>query len=181
MRIFAGQFRGRILQVPKGGLRPTSGQLREALFNILGTTIAEATFLELFAGSGAVGLEALSRGAAHVTFVEKNPQAIACIERNIATLGVERQTRVFKGDVYRHLPKLKGPYSLIFADPPYLQEDLTKLVKHCAPLLAQEGTLFIEESIRAPSLGTSSFAPLQLINRRTYGDSELLEFKLSPS
>jgi len=123
MRIVAGAFRGRRLAAPKGrGVRPTADRLRESLFNILqhraGTTLAGARVADIFAGTGAVGLEALSRGAAHVTFVEKSESSLDCLRRNIDMLGVADRCRVVTASA-RRLPPADAPYDLIFLDPPY--------------------------------------------------------------
>ncbi len=123
MRITGGEFRGRIVAVPKSGaVRPTQDRVRESLFNILAPEIAGADFLDLFAGSGAVGLEALSRGAASATFVESNRRHIAALTRNVETLAgaAGRAYAIAADDAYRWLERYAGPgFSIGFADPPY--------------------------------------------------------------
>lgn len=134
MRISAGQFAGRLLCVPPGRLtRPTSARVREALFQIVAVRTADGaltggahrqlegrTVLDLFAGSGALGLEALSRGARSAWFVESHPAALACIERNIATLGAQPRTHVHRGRLPQALDRLGGvPFDLVLCDPPY--------------------------------------------------------------
>lgn len=124
MRIVAGAFRGRRLQAPAGVLtRPTTDRVREALFSALGSIaggLEGEVVLDAFAGSGALGLEALSRGAAHVTFAEKDRRALDALRANIATLAVSDVCRVVTGDVTRSLPApVAGPFSLILLDPPY--------------------------------------------------------------
>ena len=125
MRIVGGRWGGRTLQGPKrDGIRPTSDRLREALFNILahayGDPVSGARVLDLFAGSGALGLEALSRGAAFVLFVDDGAEARALIRQNVETLGAAGVTRIFRrdatrlGDVHPN-----EPFSLVFLDPPY--------------------------------------------------------------
>src|SRR5512132_708308 len=100
MRVIAGTFKGRQLETPKwDGLRPTSDKLRETLFNILAPRIEGARVLDGFAGTGAVGIEALSRGAAHVSFVEKDRRAVALIQANLTACGIEADYNVFQGDV----------------------------------------------------------------------------------
>ena len=104
MRISGGEFRGRVLSVPKGlDVRPTQDRVREALFSMLQNDIRGARFLDLFAGSGSVGLEALSRGAETVVFVEHAPRSLACLSRNIAILKMEDRSRVIRADVYTWL------------------------------------------------------------------------------
>src|SRR3954469_5733663 len=100
MRVIAGSFKGRRLKAPTwDGLRPTSDKLRETLFNILAPRIEGARVLDGYAGTGALGIEALSRGAAHVTFVERDPRAIALIEQNLAGCGVAGDYTIRRGDV----------------------------------------------------------------------------------
>ena len=128
MRIVAGKHRGRRLAALEGaGVRPTSDRAREALFNILAhrplradgkPVLAGARVLDVFAGTGAVGLEALSRGAAHATFVERDRAALAALEKNIAELGEAARTSVLRIDVLA-LPRAKEAASLAFLDPPY--------------------------------------------------------------
>lgn len=129
MRIVAGRFRGRALAAlgkgdPAAHLRPTSDRTRESLFNILaggrfGDPVTDARVLDLFAGSGALGLEALSRGAAFATFVDDGLKAQTLIRQNIALCGAEGETRIIKRDARRLPPNDDGPYDLVFLDPPY--------------------------------------------------------------
>jgi len=126
VRIVAGRHRGRVLVAPEGGdTRPTSDRAREALFNILAHRYApddfsliDARVLDLFAGTGALGLEAYSRGAAHVTFVERAPIALAALAANIRGSKAEKATAVLKADA-THLPRALVPCSLVLLDPPY--------------------------------------------------------------
>jgi 16S rRNA (guanine966-N2)-methyltransferase len=121
MRIIAGEFRGRRLRPPPGRrVRPTTDRVREAWFSIVGDAVVGARVLDLFAGSGALGLEALSRGAAHVTFVELAAPSLAALRANVAELGVEGQTAIRRGDALRFAAGLgRAAYDLAFADPPY--------------------------------------------------------------
>ena len=127
MRVIAGTYRSRILKSLKGmALRPTSDRLRETLFNVLGPNVAGSRFIDLFAGTGAVGIEALSRGAAEVVFVEKHAPAAALIRRNLESLEVRKGATVLASDALRGLQTLvsrpKGRaqrYDYIFLDPPY--------------------------------------------------------------
>lgn len=125
MRIVAGEFRGRALHAPSGEeTRPTSDRVREALFNILAHgdyRIAGARVIDLFAGTGALGLEALSRGAAYALFVESAASARAAIQRNIEAFGLTGRTRVFRRDAtdLGALPSGLKPFDLAFLDPPY--------------------------------------------------------------
>lgn len=120
MRITGGTFRGRALRVPKSdAIRPTQDRVREALFNILAPEIPGADFLDLFAGCGAVGLEALSRGAASATFVERDRRHLAVLSENVRALGAKATVAV-ASDAYRYIASYSGPgFSIGFADPPY--------------------------------------------------------------
>lgn len=126
MRVIAGTFRSRLLAAPKGtGTRPTSDRLRETLFNILAPRLAGCQFADLYAGTGAVGIEALSRGAAHVLFTENAPAAITPLRANLASLGIGRGYTLEDrgtGALLTRLDKLGGPLDLIFLDPPYEAE-----------------------------------------------------------
>ena len=123
MRIIAGMYRSRSLQAPPGlDTRPTSDRLRETLFNVLAPRIEGATFLDLYAGSGAVGLEALSRGAGEVVFVEHAPAALKVLRANLASLGIGAGFSLHSGTVrtYRtRLSKTERPFNIVFLDPPY--------------------------------------------------------------
>jgi len=129
VRVVAGEFRGRRLTAPTtSATRPTTDRVREATFNALVSldVVVEATVADLYAGSGALGIEALSRGARHCTFVEKDRSALAAIHDNIATLGLSARTRVMSGDA---LVMSKGlAVDLAFADPPYGFDGWTTLL-----------------------------------------------------
>ena len=127
MRVIAGTYRSRILKSLKGlELRPTSDRLRETLFNVLGASVAGSRFIDLFAGTGAIGIEALSRGASEVVFVENHPPAVALIRRNLEALHIRSGATVLATDALRGLAKLasrqnrESPgYDFAFLDPPY--------------------------------------------------------------
>ena len=157
MRIGSGTFKGRTLKTPKGeATRPTSGLVRETLFNILARDIPEARVLDLFAGSGSVGLEALSRGAAHATFVEKARPALACLRENIAALGVADETMVLPYPVERAFDDLirhDASYNLIFLDPPFADAEAyahTLAAVADSALLAPDGVLVAQHDARLP-------------------------------
>ncbi len=127
MRIVAGAHRGRRLRAPDAGTRPTADRVREAVFNILahgvaGAEIDGAAVLDVFAGSGALGLEALSRGAAHATFMDDDRAALACVRANVKALGVAPHATLLDADATRPPPPplaARAPCALIFLDPPY--------------------------------------------------------------
>jgi 16S rRNA (guanine966-N2)-methyltransferase len=131
MRIVGGQFGGRRLVLPKDArVRPTADRVREAWMSILGPALDGARVLDLFAGSGALGLEALSRGAASVTFVELNPPSLKALDQNITTLGVQDAATVHRGDAMRFAERLPvGAFDLVLADPPYTIDHAVRLVK----------------------------------------------------
>jgi len=124
MRVIGGHDRGRRLRAPRGlRTRPTADRMRETLFDVLGPAVAGARVLDLFAGTGAVGIEALSRGAARVVLVERDQSALRVLRANLAVLGASRAAaRVMAGDVLDVLPELgaqEGPFDFVFLDPPY--------------------------------------------------------------
>ncbi len=130
MRVVAGEFGGRRLVIPKDArVRPTADRVREAWMSILGPALDDARVLDLFAGSGALGLEALSRGAKEATFVELNPPSLEALRANIEALGVEDRARVHRGDALRYAKGLAtGAFDLAFADPPYTADAADRLV-----------------------------------------------------
>jgi 16S rRNA (guanine966-N2)-methyltransferase len=130
VRIVAGEFGGRRLAVPKDRrVRPTADRVREAWMSILADAVPGARVLDLYAGSGALGLEALSRGAARVEFVELNPPSLRALEANIAALGVADRSTVHRGDAIRFAERLvRDAYDLVVADPPYSRDEAARLV-----------------------------------------------------
>lgn len=141
MRIVAGSARGRRIVAPQGlDTRPTTDRVREALFNSLGSlgAVVDARVLDAFAGSGALGLEALSRGAAHVTFVEHDHRARHAVEANLATLGFADRATVIDSDVHHYLP-VAPAFDLMVCDPPYAFDAWDDLLANSpAPLVAVE-------------------------------------------
>ena len=129
-RIIAGEFGGRRIAVPRGAAtRPTADRVREAWMSILTPYLENAVVLDLFAGSGALGLEALSRGAASAVFVERGPAALELIRKNIDLLGVADRARLVKGDALRFVADLGvGAYDIAFADPPYGTKMLDRVI-----------------------------------------------------
>lgn len=149
MRVIAGQFKGRRLRTPKWeGVRPTSDKLRETLFNILAPRIVGARVLDGYAGTGALGLEALSRGASHVTFVEKDRRAVALIEENAQVCGVKGGYTIANGDFLASHLRLAGRFDLILLDPPYDIGDVHSVLDRAASLLASDGLLVLERATR---------------------------------
>jgi 16S rRNA (guanine(966)-N(2))-methyltransferase RsmD len=130
MRIIAGQYRGRILSALRDlSIRPTTGRVKQTIFDILSTRVnlEGATVLDLFAGSGSLGLEALSRGASHVTFIEKSRPSLEALEKNIRALDCQDRSTVHQADVFWFLRNAHQPYDLVFVDPPYALETIGTL------------------------------------------------------
>src|SRR3972149_174780 len=157
MRIIGGKWGGRALKAPKGTqTRPTLAITRKAVFDICQFAMSDAEVLDLFAGSGAMGLEALSRGALHVTFVDKSNEAIRCIRENLQTLDAEAAATILQADAMSALKKLEGRkkiFSFIYIDPPY--EELPKSSSRAASIV------FVEES--APEKLPSEPSPMKLL------------------
>lgn len=173
MRIVAGTLKGRRIDAPSwDGLRPTSDKLRETLFNVLAPRIQGARVLDGFAGTGAVGIEALSRGAAHVTFIECDARAIALIGTNLVHCGITDRYAIirarFAGTARARIP---GSFDIIFLDPPYGATELVSAIEAVEPLVEQETLLVIEHARRdvAPE-STGSLLRARLL---TSGDSAL--------
>src|SRR6476659_7450458 len=180
MRIVGGQFRGRLLAAPAHeGTRPTSDRAREAMFNILahgipGFDLAGARVLDLFAGTGALGLEALSRGAAFCLFVEEEAEARALIRRNVEALGLTGVTKIFRRDATDLGPAGRnGGFALMFLDPPYGQGLAERALASAAAggWLAPGAIAVIEER-----KGTAVSLPAGFVqlDRRAWGDTEVL-------
>ncbi|MGH7283388.1 MAG: 16S rRNA (guanine(966)-N(2))-methyltransferase RsmD [Polyangiaceae bacterium] len=182
MRITAGAFRSRPIRAPKGDrTRPTSDRVREALFSMLEADrpVAGARVLDLYSGTGALAFEALSRGAAHATLVEKDRAALAAIAENVKTLDVEKVTRVLATDVERCASRLpKEGFDLIFADPPYRDVPSGALVRSLGPIfrksLMRQNARFVLELASRDEV--PELAALALVKRRTYGDTEIAIF-----
>lgn len=180
LRIVAGRLRGRRLRLPADApFRPTSDRVREALFNILGQDLSGFDVLDLFAGSGALGFEAISRGARRVVFVESSAKASSSIRRSAEELGCEQIGRIVVGRVEDVLDRdrLGGPFHVILADPPYDATREGSLVDaiDASGLLGLHGTLVIErESRNAAEVGSPG---LRLTRTAEYGRSALDFFK----
>jgi 16S rRNA (guanine966-N2)-methyltransferase len=182
LHVISGSLRGRLLKTPKSSsTRPTTALLRKSFFDVVKTVIEGANFLDLFAGSGAIGIEALSRGAAHATFVETHKEAIRCIRDNISTFHLESQATLLPYDVRLALKKLHKQgqtFDLIYADPPYTHTDLyAELLSFFdqGHLLHPGSLLFIEEG-SPPSLHPQSLPHLTYKTTRHFGKSLLHQY-----
>lgn len=180
MRVIAGRARGRPIACPKGrSTRPTSDRVRESLFAIIGERINASKVLDLFAGSGSLGIEALSRGAALCIFVERDRRACRVIMDNLRTLDMQQQAAVVCADAIAAVGKARGavpehaPYDLIFADPPYSLEIAELLISRIDTprLLAGDGLLVVEHALRAD--WPVRLGDLEQIRQERYGDSRV--------
>ncbi len=181
MRIIAGRFRGRSLTAPPGRTtRPITDQVKESLFNILGARYAtpgalpDVNVLDIFSGPGSLGIEALSRGATHCTFVERDRRALTALRKNLQTLGLAPDTAVLTDNAWtmRWPPRPAG-YGLIFLDPPYrdAREPLriADLLIRLAPVLAPEGLISFRHELTATPPPPESLPNLQIIEQRRFG------------
>jgi 16S rRNA (guanine966-N2)-methyltransferase len=151
MRIIAGEFKGRRLKAPRwDGLRPTSDKLRETLFNIVAPRMPEARVLDVFAGTGAVGLESLSRGAAQAVFVEQDRRAAALIAENAALCGVQNRCVIIRDRAEHALqqPIAQAPFDVVVLDPPYDFAPLDAVLESALRHLAPAGLLILEHAFR---------------------------------
>jgi 16S rRNA (guanine966-N2)-methyltransferase len=168
MRVVAGEFKGRRLQAPRGTrTRPTADRVREALFSMLGD-VSGARVLDLYAGSGALGIEALSRGAESAVFVERDQQALAALRRNLEAVGVEADVR--RQDVARFLGRTEGTFDLVFCDPPY--DDASRLagvLSDALPGVSSDKARIVTESDKRNPLVLT----LPLLVEREYGDTRI--------
>jgi 16S rRNA (guanine(966)-N(2))-methyltransferase RsmD len=178
LRVIAGEFGGRLLKTPRGQTtRPTSARVREALFSVLGN-VRGARVLDLYAGSGALGIEALSRGAERLVSVEAERNAVACIRANLTALGLDSRASVLAQPVRRSLPLLvqHGPFDLVFCDPPWsdlptVRADLARLVG--GGIFAPEVRLVLEHAARD---GEPELDGLIAYDRRRWGDTAVALF-----
>jgi 16S rRNA (guanine966-N2)-methyltransferase len=185
MRIIAGELRGRLIDAPAGqGTRPMLDRVREAVFSTLGERVAGARVLDLFAGSGALGIESLSRGAEHVRFVERTAAALQALKQNVETLALRERCRVIRGDAlnprsWRDADDPGALYALAFLDPPYPMIDdpnsRAKVIEAVralyASMLAPEAVIVLHTSTKAAE--TLRFGREIDVERREYGSSAI--------
>lgn len=173
MRIIAGTHKGRTLKTPSWpGLRPTSDRLRETLFNVLAPRLAGARVLDAYAGTGAIALEALSRGARSAVCLEQDRRAHALIEENRRRLGGETSCTILRGDARQALgqPIAGGPFDIVFLDPPYDDEDLDAVLADAAAQVAEGGVVILEHASRRPAPDLRGQPPVRTVRA---GDSSL--------
>lgn len=174
MRVIAGEAGGIRLARPPGGVRPVSDRAREGLFASLGRSVLGARCADLFAGTGALGIEALSRGAARCEFVERNPAAARTIRANLERTGLAGRARVIRADADRFLNRGRGRFDLIFLDPPYAYpaRDLRRVLGAVPRRLAPAGRLVLTR----PRGSSTDVIPVDftIARRLAYGDSLVL-------
>lgn len=180
VRVIAGTARGRRLKTPKGtSVRPTSDKVRGAIFNILLSQrdLTDTSVLDLFAGTGALGIEALSRGAARAVFVEKDGRTAELISDNLAVTGFTDVSRVMRADAERLSLASLGTFDLVFADPPYALVLESRALGGLAVTLSEGGVAVVEHGIDAPPPVP---AGLEAFDAREYGDTGITFYRRRP-
>jgi len=173
MRVIAGTARGIQLSVPRDrGTRPITDRVKETLFGILGERVLDARIVDLYAGSGAIGIEALSRGAASAIFVERARQAVTALRENLARSRLEDAAEVVTSDVVRWLASAQtgSAYDLAFLDPPYQERDILAPLERLAPLLAPGATVVVKHFWRTD---VPPIEGLQPWRKRRFGETAL--------
>ena len=179
MRVSGGKGRGRKLRVPAGArVRPTSDKVKQALFNILGDRVQGAAFLDLYAGAGGIGIEALSRGAGRVIFVDTSRDSADCIRQNLDNMGIGEGAQVIQADVQAFLNKHGETYDIVFLDPPYAM-DLGPLLEQigAARVVKVDSLVIAEHFKKQPS--PEQAGRLVLDREKHYGDTVLAFYKLA--
>ena len=181
MRIIAGSCKGRKLKpVNIPGVRPTPDRVREAIFSILHQTVVKANVADLFAGTGAMGMEALSRGAAHCVFVDGNPKALALINKNLKHLGLEKASQSVRWDAVKDLRRLTRTglkFDLVFADPPYAMQAVEEVLQRLAESDALDSkAMIVFESAAGQEIPAKS-GPFELVDQRKYGKTLVSFFR----
>ena len=178
MRITGGQVRGRLLATPKiSNIRPTSDRVREAIFNILGQDMSGLTVLDLFSGTGSLGLEALSRGALQAYFIDKSQESLDLVKKNLSLCGYPAQGKFFRKDLSKGVPGLltllDKAFDLVFMDPPYRKNLIPFLLNDLSDKeLLESNAYVVIESSKSERL-PSSPGNLQIIDIRRYGDTKI--------
>jgi 16S rRNA (guanine(966)-N(2))-methyltransferase RsmD len=182
MRVIAGRYRSRRLRAPTWpGLRPTSDRVKETLFNLLAGRIEGARVLDGFAGAGALGIEAISRGAGEVVFVDADHRAIELIGRNLADLGVESGYVMMRADVLEALRRLPATqrFELVLLDPPYEHADLETVLSAVSGRMVPEGVIVLEHARRRPVPGRAGEA--ERVREVPVGSSALALYRVVPA
>jgi 16S rRNA (guanine966-N2)-methyltransferase len=178
LRVEAGELGGRRLSAPSG-IRPTQGLVRAAIFNVLAEEVANASVLDLFAGSGALGIEALSRGAAQVTFVERSQACVSILRQNLEALGLSGRATVVRADVARWIranPEHVASAAILMLDPPYGDPVLASALEALDDLASPHTLLVVEHAHRQPLPAFQRLLPLR---SRRYGDTDVTMLRAS--
>ena len=182
MRVIAGALKGRRLAPVKGRIRPTGAKVREAIFDILGNAVVQARVLDLFAGTGALGIEALSRGAQEAVFVEDNPESLKVLRRNLAALDLKDRSKVLPVPVHQALRKLAvqgEDFDLAFLDPPYGGEKAAAALEDLAKAeIMAANTWVVAEHSRRDSLPETA-GNLRRRELRRYGDTQVAFYQVA--
>ena len=180
VRVHGGEARGRVLQTPRG-IRPSSGQVVEAIFNMLAEAIGGARVVDLYSGSGALGIEALSRGAAHVTFVERSEASASIVRRNLQELAFTERATVIRADALRWLGGHPGEVAaadIVLMDPPYADPGLERALRELDATVAAGCVVVAEHAAGRPLPALRRLEPSRT---RRYGDSALTILRALPA
>jgi 16S rRNA (guanine966-N2)-methyltransferase len=178
MRVTGGTGRGRRLKAPAGSrVRPTSDKVKQALFNILGERVVDALFLDLFAGAGSIGIEALSRGAGRVVFVDQSRSSLRVLEENIKQTGFTERSQTVLSKAGSFLKKPSGTYDVVYLDPPYADELQPLLELIAEAKILGPGSVLIAEHFKK-QLSPASAGDLMLYREAKYGDTVLAFYSL---
>lgn len=171
MRVIAGLAKGRQLRVPQTSVRPTTGMIRGVIFSMLGSRIEGAEVLDLFAGSGALGIEALSRGAASVDFVDQNQRSCTTIRENLKAIGLDSQGHVYCGKASRAIDFVSKQYDLVFLDPPYADPSLDRIMEQLASSAVVKPTTMVVVSHSSRRRLKPSYGHFGTAKERCHGDT----------
>ncbi|MGN0664585.1 MAG: 16S rRNA (guanine(966)-N(2))-methyltransferase RsmD [Negativibacillus sp.] len=176
MRVITGSARGRKLCTPEGlDTRPTSDMTKGAVFSILQTIVENSDFLDLFAGSGQMGVEALSRGARSATFIDSNPKAIAAVKENLKACGLMEKSRVALMDSVSYIQNCSARFDIIFLDPPYNKGLISAVLPHCAKCLKEEGIILCETEKK--EILPQTAGDLELVKEYRYGKAKISTYR----
>jgi 16S rRNA (guanine(966)-N(2))-methyltransferase RsmD len=181
MRVVAGEARGRKLKAPETmGTRPIIGRVKTALFDILSTEVEDARFLDLFGGTGSVGIEALSRGATHATFIELNYKVLKLLRENLQTTGLADRAETLHADAFKYLQQKSASYDIIYVAPPQYQEMAARALELLdnSPLVADNGLVIVQiHPKERASVASVQCKRLALSDERRYGSTLLLFYR----
>ncbi|MFY9399051.1 MAG: 16S rRNA (guanine(966)-N(2))-methyltransferase RsmD [Desulfomonilia bacterium] len=166
IRVCSGIYRSRVLQCPSRGVRPTTDRVKQAVFSTLPLDFKDTEVLDLFSGCGTLGIEAISRGAAMVTFVDSSPQSIQAVQKNIESLDAGEHARIIRSDASSFVRRCEQTFDVIFMDPPYDKGLASQLSPQVYKLLKNGGVLVIEHSPR-------ELIPVTPWKARSYGDTAI--------